>query len=494
MANKPTDEQQQAIDVANSGSSFKISAFAGTGKTSTLTFIGAELNKRPYRSKDCMYLAFNKAIADESQSKFTSNVKCRTFHSLAFRGTPNHITQKINNHRLLPHELQKMMSLRNWETRNKQGKFEKSSPYEQAMTLNRGLECFCRSSSTEISHRHIEASLPSWINRSEANELITYLTPKLQALWDMSISKNYDFRISHDVYLKYWSLTNPVIPTNTIFFDEAQDADPIMLNIIRRQQSQCIFTGDRFQAIYEWRGAKNAMEKLQLPEVKLTQSWRFGQSVADVANLILSKLFDEKTLIKGNPNINSSIAPIASPTAYIVRTNATALTLAIELINKGITPTLVIDYQSISQQVREIQELMNGTITESRRSCVYGFQSWGDVQEYVEHSANSDLTIIVNLIKKNTPDEILSVLNHLMKQSHSNLSQITITTAHKSKGLEFKKVKVLGDFMWNEEGEKDKPLIEDAEGRLLYVACTRAIDQMDITELHPLFENINKIK
>ena len=43
MANKPTNEQQQAIDVANSGSSFKISAFAGTGKTSTLTFIGAEL-------------------------------------------------------------------------------------------------------------------------------------------------------------------------------------------------------------------------------------------------------------------------------------------------------------------------------------------------------------------------------------------------------------------------------------------------------------------
>lgn len=494
MANKPTDEQQHAIDVANSGSSFKISAFAGTGKTSTLTYIGAELNKRPNRSKDCMYLAFNKAIADESQKKFTANVKCRTFHSLAFRGTPKHITQKINNQRLLPHELQKMMQLRNWETRNLQGKFEKTSPYEQAMILNRGLECFCRSSSLEISHRHIEASLPKWINRTEATELISYLTPKLQNLWEMSISQNHHFRISHDIYLKYWSLTDPVIPTSTIFFDEAQDADPIMLNIIRRQQSQCIFTGDSYQAIYEWRGAKNAMEKLQLPEVKLTQSWRFGQSVANVANLILSKIFDEKIQIKGNPSINSTIAPIGAPTAYIVRTNATALTLAIELINKGITPTLVIDYQNISQQVREIQELMNGVITESRRSCVYGFQSWNDVQDYVEHSANSDLTIIVNLIKKNTPEEILSVLNHLMNQSRDNLSEITISTAHKSKGLEFNKVKILDDFLWNEDDEKNKPLIENSEARLLYVACTRAIDQLDISLLLPLFEKIKKIK
>lgn len=493
MANRPTDEQQQAIDTAWSGSSFKIGAFAGTGKTSTLVYIGDALKNRPYGYRDCMYLAFNKAIAEESQRKFSNNVKCRTFHSLAFRGTPKHITQKVNGQRLLPHELQKMMSLRNWETRNQQGKFEYSSPYEQAMILNRGLECFCRSSSTEISHRHIEASLPKWINRSEASELITYLTPKLQNLWDMSIGQNYQFKISHDVYLKYWSLTDPVIPANTVFFDEAQDADPIMLNIIRKQQSQCIFTGDSYQAIYEFRGAKNAMEKLQLPEVKLTQSWRFGQSVADVANLILSKVFGEATRIRGNPNIRSEVVSIGSPTAYIVRTNAKALTLAIELIGRGITPTLVIDHQSIAQQIREIQELMKGVITDNRRSCVYGFKSWGDVQEYVEHSTNSDLTIIVNLLKNSSPEEILSVLDHLMQQSKDRVSEITITTAHKSKGLEFKKVKVLDDFLWNEEDEKNKPLIEDSEARLLYVACTRAIDQLDSSSLDRLFGKIRNL-
>ena len=57
----------------------KIAAFAGTGKTSTLTFMAKS------RTSSGLYLAFNKAIATEAKQKFPKTVDCRTTHSLAYR-------------------------------------------------------------------------------------------------------------------------------------------------------------------------------------------------------------------------------------------------------------------------------------------------------------------------------------------------------------------------------------------------------------------------
>ena len=94
---QPTYEQALAIDNARLGQSFKVIAYAGTGKTSTLQMMS---NAMPERRG--MYLAFNKAIANEAQSKFHRNVNCRTFHSLAYRSVPRGVTDKLRLPRLSP--------------------------------------------------------------------------------------------------------------------------------------------------------------------------------------------------------------------------------------------------------------------------------------------------------------------------------------------------------------------------------------------------------
>ena len=60
-----TYEQAIAIDNARLGKSFKVIAYAGTGKTTTLQMISDAMPERRG-----MYLAFNKAIASEAQSSF----------------------------------------------------------------------------------------------------------------------------------------------------------------------------------------------------------------------------------------------------------------------------------------------------------------------------------------------------------------------------------------------------------------------------------------
>ena len=78
-----TDEQHAICQAARDldvGSSLKIQAFAGTGKTTTLAAIAESLARRKF-----LYLVLNRAAADEAERKMPSNVMVRTAHALAFR-------------------------------------------------------------------------------------------------------------------------------------------------------------------------------------------------------------------------------------------------------------------------------------------------------------------------------------------------------------------------------------------------------------------------
>jgi superfamily I DNA/RNA helicase len=79
MAVEPTEEQLAARDVFVAGSELALIAGAGTGKTSTLALMAGATCRRG------LYVAFNKAIADEARKRFGANVDCRTAHSLAHR-------------------------------------------------------------------------------------------------------------------------------------------------------------------------------------------------------------------------------------------------------------------------------------------------------------------------------------------------------------------------------------------------------------------------
>ncbi len=77
---KPLPEQQRAFSLFQRQEGLRIDAYAGTGKTTTLQYLSA--NTRQHG----LYLAFNRSIAIEARSRFTSRVSCTTTHSIAFRG------------------------------------------------------------------------------------------------------------------------------------------------------------------------------------------------------------------------------------------------------------------------------------------------------------------------------------------------------------------------------------------------------------------------
>ena len=60
--------------------------------------------------------------------------------------------------------------------------------------------------------------------------------PAVERRWLESIDPNHQAGIGHDIYLKLWALSEPNIPADYVLFDEAQDADPLMLGILLRQK------------------------------------------------------------------------------------------------------------------------------------------------------------------------------------------------------------------------------------------------------------------
>ena len=478
----PTQEQLSALAMAQSGVSFKIMAYAGAGKTSTLKLISENLHGRG------LYLAFNKAIATEAQGKFPAHVRCQTFHSLAYRHVDRMITQKIGKPIMPAVRLGEIFKLPSLKVRHINGLLTVTlTATTLANYIKNAVANFCTTSSNYPAPRHIK--LPEWMNQKDADELRDILYPAVENLWLQSIDPRHSEGIGHHIYLKLWALSNPSIPADFILFEEAQDADPLMMGILFKQPSQVVYVGDPHQQIYEWRGAINAMERLPYPESRLTQSFRFGEKIADVANILL-KTLQEQIPLTGNPMQKSMIGTLASAQKNVIlcRTNVNALEHLLEGQKIGKRPILNADSNSILQFCEGAEKLKSNQSAHNVSALMH-FKNWQEVREFSEQEEGSYLKPWVRVIDRYGTGAISLAIK---KQANEQNPHYGICTAHKAKGLEWKNVEISDDFIYQDK--KTSLSIAKEELRLLYVACTRAQEILDISSIGPLFSALKSKK
>ena len=480
---KATPEQQFAIEQAHKGESFKVIAYAGTGKTTTLKLVSDAIQHRRG-----MYLAFNKAIATEAQNKFHGNVDCRTFHSLAFRSVPRGVTDKLRLPRLSPSFIAKEYRLEPITLRRLMGgRYEKYAlmPSRLASLVANAVSYFCSTSSQYPAPRHIQA--PSWLHADDIETLQKHLYPAVERRWLESIDQNHQAGIGHDIYLKLWALSDPFIPADYVLFDEAQDADPLMLGILLKQRNtQVIYVGDAHQQIYAWRGAVNAMQQMPLPESRLTTSFRFGDAIADVANRLLGAL-NETVPLMGNRDLKSSV--VNKPhtkmrDAILCRTNARAMELLLSGLVQGDKVSLQVDHAKLNRFVDAASLLKQGKRVVDVPELAW-FNSWHDVHEYCETNDGSDIKPLVKLVDDHGTDPLKKAL---AKITPIEQADYVISTAHKAKGLEWNRVHIEDDYQFKINGLEHK--ISDEELRLLYVACTRAKSTLNIHHIYDLIQQL----
>ena len=288
--------------------------------------------------------------------------------------------------------------------------------------------------------------------------------------------------LGHDGYLKLWALSDPVIAADFILLDEAQDTNPVVLNVLRKQPAQMIYVGDKYQQIYEWRGAVNAMEKIETESATyLTTSFRFGSTIAEAASKLLV-LLGEKRTIKGNPTVTSRIGNVV-PQTILARTNASTVAAIIESLDAGKSPHLVGGTDEVMEMLRGVQDLKA-----DRQSTVpdfFGFDKWDQVVEFAKSGEGDHLLSFVNLVEARGERQLMWALNRTVDEERSDL---IISTAHKAKGREWSTVRLMDDFL-RSQPKKQKPDKaqyanghDPAEVRLFYVALTRAKEAIDVPQ------------
>ena len=66
------------------------------------------------------------------------------------------------------------------------------------------------------------------------------------------LDQNSHYPCTHDTYMKAWQLSNPKFEYDYIMFDEAQDANPVLLSVMLKPKLQQILVGDELQSIYQF--------------------------------------------------------------------------------------------------------------------------------------------------------------------------------------------------------------------------------------------------
>lgn len=436
---KPTHEQQHAVDLALTGENLKIEAYAGAGKTSTLSAIS---NAMP--NKRILYIAFNKSIAEEAKGRFPSNVTCKTTHSLAYAAIGSKFQKRLG--------FFKAERSFNWN-------------FQESVILARALELFCQSADTEITAKHFPP-LP--------DDFKTDIDlPKAANIWFNILDSR--GTVTHDYYMKRWQLTNPVLPYDVILMDEAQDSNALLLDVLSKQKCQVIYVGDRYQKLYAFRGAVDAMTDIHTPNIcHISQSFRFNEAIAEVANKILPS--DINTPLLGFDKVQSELVTVNTyPYAIICRTNAGVLDSVIRISELGKRVHVTGGVKDQQDQIQAIYDIANG-----KTASYFEFKRFKTIDQ-LKRFANSDagtmFAPIVNYcIKKglSTIPLLLRNLNNVLPTEAN--ADVICTTAHKAKGREFNHVTVYNDMI-----AKDDDKWTEDERCVLYVAITRAKKQLNIS-------------
>ena len=471
-----TKEQLQCIESFQIASQLKISAFAGTGKTTTLLGIA---NSVP--NKKGLYLAFNKEIADEAVKKFPKNVECRTTHSLAYQYASNHFSREklgggINAIRVA--ELLELKPVSFGENRN-------FSSRQVGQWIVDTVKNFCQSDSESLDSSHVECGRIRFIKElSDRESFINFLLQAANFIWSKSIDSESSVPLGHDGYLKLWSMSQPLLEYDFIMLDEAQDTNAAVIHALSKQRAKTVYVGDKYQQIYGFRGAFNAMEKIHVDsESSLTTSFRFGDPIAEIANAIIRR-FGEQRKIVGNENIPSKINSTPAK-AFIYRTNIGMLDGLVDAISKKQRPFLAGGTSELRALVHDIELMQSGHAAISNGDF-FGFNHWLDLVGFSRSEEGSSFQTIVQIVERFGLEELGRMLDEVVPSSEQ--ADVILTTAHKSKGKEWDHVEVCDDFASKIRIDNlqigkytfDHPLVEEIT--LLYVALTRAKYSLNIPD------------
>lgn len=478
--------QQQAI--LDQPGDLKISAVAGSGKTATLLAYA----RAHGRNKRVLYLAFNRSVKMEAEQKFKAagllQVKVETAHSLAFKQLRMRSPKIVNAFKF--HELADALKIR------KSG--DSGLRYALTSHVVRYVNLYCNHPTASLRHLNYLHYLDDKQSRDFVDRHLEEIVRLSQRMLDQMQSGK--LPLTHDYYLKQFQLKEVSLPYDFLLFDEAQDASAVMLDVFRRQRGIKLLVGDPHQQIYRWRFAINAMNSLPYPTLPLSTSFRFPAAIADLAEEAL--LWKNKLIEKASPIQLQGIGkrPYNCVShAVLARTNMSLIAAALGRLDEEDKTRMWFEggfqaytFASNGYSIHEILQLRYGSPAKIRDPLLLALGSYDALQRYVEQTGDAELAIFLQLIEiygDGLPEQLSRLRRHTDGIQSPSEADVTFSTVHRAKGMEYDSVRLLPDFITAKKIDKqlEDPRLFDPgrlieEINLLYVALTRSRGWLELPE------------
>ncbi|ADC73272.1 superfamily I DNA/RNA helicase-like protein (plasmid) [Thioalkalivibrio sp. K90mix] len=486
---KPTAEQRKIIE-SSPHESLAVEAFAGAAKTTTL-----EWRARAHPSRRFLNLAFNKSVNEDAKTRFpASNTTCKTTHGLAFytcgRAYAN-TPKKLGTPK--PYQAERALQAA--------GRRSRGAAYA-AICLD-VVAAYCASPDEDLHEGFVSPEHAALFGVGTGE-----VARDARFLWEAMRWLNNPLPMSHDGYLKLYQLSQPDLTGrfDCIILDEAQDTNAAVFDLLVSQGLPLVVVGDTYQSIYAFRRSVDVMNRVPGGcRYSLTQSFRFGPEIAEVANTLLGVFLDPKHLLIGAGPRGAVLTQgqweyqgsnAGAPPCHLSRTRAGVFQSAVEAHEAGLRVAWWGGVKSYELWVlREVQLLADGRHRKIRDPLMQRFATVDALEEFAQSVQDRELLARIR-IQRRFGKRLYDLVERLQEAAVRDVwrADRIVSTAHRAKGAEFPVVVLGDDFpaltiqqrleqtgkgerVPRTEGWIDRPgcaIPEDPEIYLLYVALTRA--------------------
>jgi hypothetical protein len=405
------------------------------------------------------------------------HVTCKTAHGLAYAvyGT-QYQHKQAGNLRLT--DVAKTINTQDWEL---------------ARDIVATVNAFMASKDLDLNEDHFV--------RFQSNRTLTtaqqqYLVKALllaRSVWDRMVDlQDRSISMTHDGYLKLYQISRPNLSQRfgAILLDEGQDVNPVIADLVQIQPITQVTVGDRHQQLYRFRGAVDALNSAWMKDAErhyLTKSFRFGPAVAHVANIILSFKGETVPLLGlGQPTQVKRTLPDDLPhQTFLHRTVSGVIENALRLVNNN--PKMYWIGGIDSYSLRDLEDLYY--FCHEAKDQVQNRKLLTDYRDYDQYvtiaKATQDPEMLRSIKIIEAYPDLPARIDGLRRCSvNAELdATVTLTTAHKAKGLEWDFVCLYDDFTADPLSPEIDQAKRDDELNLLYVGVTRAMKILALNSL-----------
>lgn len=446
----PTPEQEAIITaVRQAETPIMVNAMAGCAKTTSLELLSKSLPMRP-----TLAVAFNVKIKKELEKRLPKHFEILTLNGLGHRAWGKAINRRctVNTNKLFN------------SMKEAFGKDAQKEQFSVVSALVRGARQsgLIPSSIPQYSGR-IPDDWNAWQEIGDSryvdvSEESIYLARKTLSLM---IQKSFAGEIDYDDQIYMSTMFGGVFPRFPIsLVDEAQDLSPLNhIQLARSSADRIIVCGDPRQAIYAFRGAdSSSMESLRL----LRSDWidRPLSMTFRCPKLIVSRQQEHAPGFNAHSTAPEgelhdlrarpwSIADIeqlseGAPIAILCRNNAPIIAAALRIIRSGRGCTVL--GSEIGKSLVTLSKKIIPDDGTSAETCVELIRAWAERETSLARANEKEervaiirdraecLLAVIDSGNARSAGDLRNILGSMFQKE--NL-RITLSTGHKSKGLEW---------------------------------------------------------